>query len=150
LDRVISYPAIPTPEVGAPLPLVASDESTVAVAFVADNRSVVVVRFPGFAAYMFGQPNDEAFTGHPLESQGLEPYSAYEVVSSSWIRSLERQNSVHPQHDPQKYARLKHFVIAFHDSTLECVAETALVSVHKVSMKKMWSVLKDTFDARVV
>ncbi len=31
-------------------------------------------------------------------------------------------NSVHPCHRPEGYAKLRHFVLAFHDSTFECVA----------------------------
>lgn len=52
----------------------------------------------------------------------MSAYSAAEIHHSSWIRSLERMNSVHPHHRSERYAKLRHFVLAFHDSTFECVA----------------------------
>jgi hypothetical protein len=81
-----------------------------------------LVRFRGVCAAMFGPPNDEAFRGHPFAARGLGPYSAAEVHDSSWIRSLERMSSVRSHHRPEHYAQLRHFVLAFHDSTFECVA----------------------------
>ena len=84
-------------------------------------------------SFMFGAPNDEAFAGHPLASRGLHPYGAFEVRSSSWIRQLERMNSVHPFHKPERFQRLKHFVFAFHDSTFECVAESYAISNYEGS-----------------
>jgi hypothetical protein len=33
-------------------------------------------------------------------------------------------NSVHPYHRPARYEELRHFVLAFHDSTFECVAKS--------------------------
>ncbi len=72
---------------------------------------------------MFGPPNDEAFAGHPLASRGLQPYGAFEVLASSWIRQLERMNAVHRHHDPEDFAVYRHIVLAFHDSTFECIAE---------------------------
>lgn len=83
-----------------------------------------LVRFYQVRATMFGPPNDEAFAGHPLAARGLGPYSASEILDSSWIRGLERRNTVHPQHRPEHYAKLRHFVLAFHDSTFECVARS--------------------------
>jgi hypothetical protein len=78
---------------------------------------------------MFGPPNDEAFSGHPLASRGLSPWIVQEVVCSSWIRGLERMNSVHPYHRREAFSAFRHFVFAFHDSTFECVAEDFSVSL---------------------
>ena len=36
-------------------------------------------------------------------------------------------NSVHPRHDPSRFAQLTHFVFSFHDDTLEVVAADARV-----------------------
>lgn len=98
-----------------------------------------VVRFQSPYAHMFGPPNDEAFSGHPLASRGLSPYAVFEVDHSSWLRALERMNSVHPYHRPERFAKFKHYVFAFHDSTFECVAESFGVSLHRGSV---WSVLE--------
>lgn len=83
---------------------------------------MALIHFPGYEAYLFGPPNDEAFQGHPLASRGLHPYGAFRIDRSSWIRRLERMNAVHPYHNPERYGELKHFIFAFHDSTFECVA----------------------------
>ena len=71
---------------------------------------------------MFGPPSDEAFDGHPLASRGLEPWDAFEVVDSSWVRQLERMNAVHPAHRPEHFADYRHFILAFKDAVFECVA----------------------------
>jgi hypothetical protein len=142
-DRVTALDDIPQSSVGAPCPLVMQDEHTAVVAYyveapepgwtgetirIVDPESsadpAALVRFRGVCAAMFGPPNDEAFHGHPLAAGGLGPYSAAEIHDSSWIRSLERMNSVHPYHRPERYEQLRHFVLAFHDSTFECVARS--------------------------
>jgi hypothetical protein len=88
------------------------------------DMAVAVIRFRMPSAHMFGPPNDEAFSGHPLASRGLGPYAVFEVRQSSWIRGLERMNAVHPCHDRERYmARRRHFVFAFHDSTFESIAD---------------------------
>jgi hypothetical protein len=143
LDTVVELADVPRPDIGAPLPLVVSDESNLILAYLvsepdpdwdgsyttvvsadSDDMAVALIRFRMAIAHMFGPPNDEAFEGHPLASRGLRPYAAFEIHQSSWIRRLERMNAVHPRHDPQRFmAGLRHFVFTFHDSTFECIAE---------------------------
>lgn len=44
-------------------------------------------------------------------------------------------NAVHPYHHSGRFHEGKrHFVLAFHDSTFECVAEGYAISVHVGSM----------------
>ena len=142
-DRVREIHDLPQSCVGAPIPFLVEDESLAYVAYYvhrhepgwdgssvrvigpqsADER-VAVVRFRKYATF-FGPPNDEAFSGHPLYARGLKPYGFFEVEDSSWVRSLERMNSVHPCHDRQSFLSCyRHFVLSFHDSTFECVAES--------------------------
>lgn len=142
-DRVVLLTDLPRSSPGAPCPLVLQDEYGTVVAYyvhaldpgwtgesvrVVDPQEsaepAALVRFRGVTATMFGPPNDEAFAGHPLAARGLRPYSAAEVQHSSWIRRLERMNAVHPYHRPEEYAALRHFVLAFHDSTFECIARS--------------------------
>jgi hypothetical protein len=85
------------------------------------EEEVVVLRFGAVAALMLGSPNDEALDGHPLAARGLTAYGAFRVEQSSWVRRLEQMNRVHPQHSPESFLRLQHFVLTFHDSTFECV-----------------------------
>ena len=121
------------------------DGSTVRV--VSENTSgepVALVTFSRPYAHLFGPPNDEAFSGHPLASRGLRPYGAFEVHTSSWVRTLERMNSVHPLHRAEQFSGLRHFIFAFHDTTFECVAHDFSVSHHVGSVA---AVLRDAFDA---
>lgn len=142
-DRVVELDDVPRSSVGAPLPVVVADELSVQLAYYAsvqpppewDGTSVRVidlstddpairVQFADAYAWFQGPPNDEAFEGHPLASRGLHPYSAFRVENSSWVRRLERMNSVHPHHSADAFSRLRHYVFASHDSTFECVARS--------------------------
>ena len=150
-DRVLPLQGIPQSSTGAPLPFVIADEHHIVLAYyMADqdrwdgvarsvsptsgDNAVAIVRFVG-STHMFGSPNDEAFAGHPLAGRGLEPYGAFLIEDSSWIRKLERMNSVHPVHRPNKYRTLQHLVFAFHDSTFECVCEKFDLRTVKGSMR---------------
>jgi hypothetical protein len=142
LDTVVEMTEIPAPNAGAPLPTVVADDDTVLLAYIVstpnphwDGRNpvsvspqttreaIAIIRFETKIAHMFGPPNDEAFSGHPLASRGLTRYSVSEVHRSSWVRRLEQMNAVHPHHDVKFFAKYRHFVFAFHDSTFECIAE---------------------------
>lgn len=152
-DVVAERTDLPQSSVGAPCPVVLSGEHFLHLAYYLEQREegwdgltvrvvgehsggepCALVRFAHAAAHMFGPPNDEAFAGHPLSGRGLEPYAVFEVKNSSWIRTLERMNSVHPCHQPVRFAKYKHFIFAFHDSVFECVAEGFELSVHRGSV----------------
>lgn len=141
-DRVAELTDLPPSSVGAPCPVVLSAEHFLVVAFFVEDtpadwdgttvrvlgpdsqgEPAAVVRFQSPYAHFFGPPNDEAFAGHPLAERGLRPYGAFEVQNSSWVRALERMNSVHRHHRPEHFAGFRHFVLSFHDSTFECVAK---------------------------
>lgn len=51
-----------------------------------------VVRFARPYAHMFGPPNDEAFSGHPLAARGLSPYAVFEIEESSWLKDSVQMN----------------------------------------------------------
>lgn len=155
-DVVVQRIDAPQSSFGAPCPMVLSGEHHLHLAYFLeevvagwDGSSVrivseksegepcALVRFSRAYAHMFGPPNDEAFHGHPLEERGLRPYAVFEVQHSSWVRQLERMNSVHPYHQLKKFAAFKHFVFAFHDTTFECVAESFELSVHRGSVSSV-------------
>jgi hypothetical protein len=138
-DRVVTLKDIPRSSVGAPLPLIIANEQRVLLAYyvnstdpswdgktvriVDQERSeepIAIVRLD-CVAHMFGPPNDEAFSGHPLARRGLHPYGAFRIERSSWIRGLEKMNRVHEHHRPERFEQFQHLVFAFHDSTFECV-----------------------------
>lgn len=139
-DVVVPLEDVPQSSIGAPLPFVIADEGCVVLAYYIENGSrplagipriagpidsdepVAIVRFDR-GSHMFGPPNDEAFSGHPLSGRGLKPYGAFRIKDSSWIRKLERMNLVHAKRRPERYRKLQHLVFTFHDSTFECVCE---------------------------
>jgi len=95
---------------------------------------------------MFGPPNDEAFSGHPLASRGLRPYSFYEIQDSSWIRKLEKMNSIHPYHNKEQFLEnKKHYIFSFHDSTFECIAHGYKLEVSNGSMKDAMEIMAGRF-----
>ena len=157
---------IPQSSVGAPIPAVIAGEHSVAVVFYAeimdpdwdgsyvrvvdsssDNKPSVIVRFSPCFAHYFGPPNDEAFSGHPLYSHGVKPYANFEVENSSWLSSLEKMNSVHPYHNKSHFlSDKKHFILAFHDSTFECIATGYTVEQTKGSIRELLSKLSEEIE----
>lgn len=140
-DSVIELHDLPQSSVGAPCPIVLAGEHSLAVAYFPQDtpadwdgttvrvvgpgtsgEPAIIVRFARPYASMFGPPNDEAFAGHPLAARGLRPYGAFEVQHSSWIRRLEKMNSIHPCHRPEHFSIYRHFILVFHDTTFACVA----------------------------
>ena len=158
-DRPRELTTLPQSSGGAPCPMLVAGEHSLLLAYYLqeevprewDGETVrlvsedtadglcALVSFIGAYAHMFGPPNDEAFSGHPLAKRGLRPYAAFEVEQSSWLGQLERMNSVHPYHRPEHFAKYKHYVFAFHDTTFECIAEGFAVSVHRGSVSSVVS-----------
>lgn len=153
-DKVIELINIPQSSVGAPMPIVLSSEYKTLLAYLLQDElnwgnptsddfersgeSIAVVEFNHRRSFMFGSPNDETFHGHPLYERGLHSYGVFEIENSSWIRKLERMNSVHDRHNPKRFEKYKHFVFAFHDSTFECVAESFEISIHEGSLESIF------------
>ncbi len=139
-DQVVTLEGVPQSSIGAPLPMIIAKEGRVVLAYYMEstepfdgktvrildhkgsNEPIAIVRLECIA-HMSGPPNDEAFRGHPLASRGLQPYRSFRIESSSWIRKLERMNRVHEHHKPERFHMLQHLVLAFHDSTFECICK---------------------------
>jgi hypothetical protein len=153
-DGVAMLDDVPPCDPGAPLPMLIAGDGEVVLGYLvaesdpqwdgahaemvgrgSERESIAIVRFRSPRAHVFGAPNDETLSGHPLYSRGLLPYSAMEVQSSSWIRQLERMNAVHPMHEAIRFQSYRHFVFAFHDSTFECVAHGFDITLFHGSMR---------------
>ena len=87
-------------------------------------RLIATVEFERCIAHRFGSPNDEVLHGHPLHGRGLVAYRAHVVERSRWIADLMKINSVHSQYNPDIWGQYQHYLLAFHDEILECVART--------------------------
>jgi hypothetical protein len=155
-DRVTRIKDFPQSSVGSPIPVIFSGEHAAIVAFYLQNapenwdgtsvrvisadtadEPITLIKFASCYASMFGPPNDEAFHGHPLYERGLRPYGAFTIENSSWIRQLERMNSVHPYHRAGRFWALNHYVLSFHDSTFECIASGFSIEVRRGNIKDM-------------
>ncbi|WP_288380052.1 hypothetical protein [uncultured Massilia sp.] len=165
-ESVVLVDDFPQSSIGAPFPAVIATEDRLALVFILEDRDLewdgktvrvvdvastdeqcVVVHFEHPTMHIFGPPNDEAFSGHRLASKGLRPYGVFEVINSEWIRQLEIMNSVHPQHDPERfYEGKRHFIFSFHDSVFECVARGYRYECMPGSVKHLLTVCAQHID----
>ncbi len=129
MDEVIKLEVPWLPDAGAPEPhLFGGDNGPTIVVYrtsslAPSDDEFAVLRFPLCEIVKFGYPNDEALPGHPLYVKGLTNYGVFEVLDSSWSKTLAEQNLVSfPNPGPSTRSK-RHFVVTFHDSTLECIAE---------------------------
>ena len=121
-ERAVPLSNWPQPDAGSPMPVTVADDCRLSVRYCTNYEKIAVIHFPLCSIFTFGSPNDEALAGHPLRGRGLEYDSVHRVENSSWIALLERRNSVHHNHDRQRFLEdKKHYIFTFHDSTLECV-----------------------------
>ena len=154
-DEVIKLENIPQSSIGAPLPIIIATEHNLHLIYYLEEKienwdgksirmmdinsegeSVAIVNFNLIYSHLFGPPNDEAISGHPLYNRGLEPYSAFEIKNSSWIKELGKMNSVHPQYNKEKFLKNKrHFIFTFHDSIFECIAKDFQFDIYNCSLK---------------
>ncbi|MHC4740590.1 MAG: hypothetical protein ACYS8Z_01685 [Planctomycetota bacterium] len=161
-DKVLEITDIPKSDVGAPLPVVLSDEHHLFCVYYlrdtpddwngtnvkvmnidSDDEPIAVAGFPGYHVYQFGPPNDETLHGHPLYSKGLEHYRVFEIANSSWIEYFERMNSVHPYHNKGRFEKYRHFIFSFHDSTLEVISENFEIEVRRDSIRQILSEIQN-------
>ena len=85
------------------MPIILSDEHRILLAYIVqapsdpspdniaqqvEGEDFALIEFQPYRSFMFGSPNDEAFSGHPLASHGLHPYACFQIEASSWIRRL--------------------------------------------------------------
>jgi hypothetical protein len=162
LDRVDDLTGFPQPSVGAPLPFIVSNEDVLLLGYLVETvpenwdgtqtrivaqtspgEPIALLEFRRHYAHTFGPPNDEVFESHPLAARGLRRYTPAEVRDSSWVRSLETLNSLHPNHDPGDFSSLRHFIIPFHDSIFECVAEDVEVTLHAGPVRDLWPDIRE-------
>jgi hypothetical protein len=146
-------------DVGAPLPFVIQNEyRTLLTFFLRDYdphwdgsyatvrepadptpHSIAVVEFKRCHGSRLGDPNDEVHHGHPLYGRGLDSYTAQEVINSRWLAETEAINKVHSNYNADRWRGLHHYVLWFHDSTFECIAQSFEVSTFDKSLPEILS-----------
>jgi len=128
VEEVVALEAPWAPSPGVPAPVLWQTESEAVLIYKAaaatehEGEHVVLV-FAGCMATQFGYPNDEALPGHPLASKGLGYYDIFEVLNSSWLARLTEQNRKVFPNAAASTRQPRHFVVTFHDSTFECLAD---------------------------
>jgi len=94
----------------------------------ADPRTVVFT-WHGTRFASMGSPNDEALSGHRLFEKGMSRIRRLgKVENSELIATLARETSVHPQHDPARFAELTHHVLPLKECTVEVVASRVTIT----------------------
>jgi len=110
-------------DAGAPMPVLLSGLRTFAAFYLSGPGSGIgIVEFKQVTSVKIGSPNDEVLHGHPLWGSGLEFYRAHVVRNSRWIAELMDTSRVHERFDEARWSGTYHFILTFHDETLECVA----------------------------
>jgi hypothetical protein len=93
------------------------------------DHGIGIVEFKRATNIKIGSPNDEVLRGHPLWGSGLEFYSAHEVKNSPWITELMEVDRAHERFDESQWGGRRHFMLTFHDETLECVAKWTITRI---------------------
>lgn len=129
--KIIKWNEPPAMDAGAPMPVVYSDQSGLTCAYLIgashlQSGPTAVLRFEGVLYYAMGYSNDEILNAHPLYANGLEFYGFHEVENSPLIADIDRRNKAHERHLAGNYIKkFRHWIITFHDETLEVVARDA-------------------------
>jgi hypothetical protein len=87
------------------------------------------VEFKRVTSIKIGSPNHEVLRGHSLWGSGLEFYSAHEVENSPWIAELTEVGRARERFDESQRGGHRHYVLTFHDETLECIAKWTVTRI---------------------
>ena len=101
------------------------------------EESLALAEFKDPVAVKLGPPNDEVLHGHPLYGRGLAGYGTYVVENSRWLAELIDVNRVHHLFAPQWWQDKRHFLLVFHDETVEAVAREIEVLQVRTSMREL-------------
>jgi len=153
-DTVLGLGDVPQPSVESPCPIVLADDAQLFVLYVLQSKpegwydswvkmissdsegapfAIIVFHHP--LAYYHGIPDDEALHGHPLYRRGLRPHGAFEIENSSWQEGLLKMRGMQAAHRIENYHRYRHFVLAFRDTTFECLAESYSIRIGNGSLR---------------
>lgn len=143
---------IPEPEMGAPLPMAISSEYNLSICYNQAKMSwhtdkimtdadiakspdlVAILRFENPHVWKFGAPGEDGQSIHPLVEAGLMSFYAFEVKNSHWMKRLFSGENTN-----------KHFMILFHDSTFEIIADN--YSVHFLESEYVMEACQNEIDS---
>jgi hypothetical protein len=129
-DRVVPLESVPRPCSGDPELFIVGNERQLVLAFHigqadAEDYGALAGEDAPFCLVLFPSPSAYAHTkedvaAHPLAPNGLVGNCVHEVLSSSPIAE--------PSDDEPAEVSERHFLIAFDDSTFECIAADCVVA----------------------
>jgi hypothetical protein len=138
VDTIVEFDIGCLPELAVPGPVLMATDEQLIFSFNATRLTPAgrradagraVVKVNPCLAFKFGYPNDEALGGHPLYARGFHGVAVYEVLESSWVAALAEQNRVKfPDSDLSGWG-VRHFLLSFHESTLEALGRGLDVSL---------------------
>ncbi len=134
-------------DVGAPNPMIFSDESDLLVLFYVSGQKdteMTLALFRNYASYKFGLPREDCIPNHPLYKYGLERFGFFEAGDSSWIKEIKKINKEDHAFSKEYFDNLKHYIFTFHDSTFECVSKD--FSIHKLAGKSKIEIINKAFE----
>ena len=122
----------PQMDTGVPMPVIYLDESGLFLAYIVsrpelneEQEEYSVVKFEEVMQYTFGYPNEEALSGHPLYESGLQFYAFNEILESPYLAELGHRNAKNFPGTESHFLSFRHWLVAFHDETLEVIAKSA-------------------------
>lgn len=94
---------------------------------------VSILRFQQPSIWKFGDPDENGQPFHPLADLGLMDFYAFEVENSEWAhKSITGTYTI------------KHFIVLFHDSTFEILADG--YSVHSIKSEFVMDACQNEID----
>ena len=133
-------------DIGAPMPHVLANEHKLYLLFykaLQEDNEMMLIKFNVCIASKFViVPNHSNVEGYPYYTCGLWSANFFEIKNSDWIEELKKIDSFTDESHTKTlsdFKKLKHYVLLFHDSTFECVAES--FKVKKLKGKSMTDIL---------
>ncbi len=118
-------------DTGAPMPHISltTDREDLMCAYIVSEGTIeapskeeyAVVVFRGITQFTFGYPNDEILGEHPLYPLGISFYAFNIIENSPYLHELGRRNATVFPGSENHFIKRKHFLVSFHDETLEVV-----------------------------
>lgn len=104
-------------------PLVLSNDYFLYVSYLNQEGQIITFEFEMYLMYSIGAPNHETLSVHEYSKFGVFSGGVYEVQDSELIEKYRKVESQHPGFNEKNWQNYIHFVMVFHDSLFECVAE---------------------------
>jgi len=99
------------------------------------DAGTAIIEFKACSATKFGYPNDEAWIAIP-RTKNLD-YGVYEVLDSAWKSEISQLNRYAFPETKEWGGR--HFLILFHDSSFECVAQDYEIEITHELYEDIWT-----------